>query len=98
MVRANVHWVRPSSVPAAFNSRANSRPAARSVVAGGCVQCWAPEACALGGAALRRKFVHTTDNGHALSIDDNMLARPLDLSGPSQAWVIAITYMRTRSG
>ena len=46
----------------------------------------------------RRKFVHTTDSGHALPISANVLARRFNPSGPNQAWVSDITYIRTRSG
>ena len=49
-------------------------------------------------ALWRRKFVHTTDSGHALPISDNLLARRFNPSGPNQAWVSDITYIRTRSG
>ena len=49
-------------------------------------------------ALWRRKFVHTTDSGHALSVSANVLARRFDPSGPNQAWVSDITYIRTRSG
>ena len=46
----------------------------------------------------RRKFVHTTDSGHALPVSDNVLARRFNPSSPNQAWVSDITYIRTRSG
>lgn len=46
----------------------------------------------------RRKFVHTTDSGHALPVSANVLARRFNPSGPNQAWVSDITYIRTRSG
>lgn len=36
-------------------------------------------------ALWRRKFVHTTDSGHALAVSDNVLARRFDPSGPNQA-------------
>ena len=49
-------------------------------------------------ALWRRKFVHTTDSGHALPVSANVLARRFDPSGPNQAWVSDITYIRTRSG
>ena len=49
-------------------------------------------------ALWRRKFVHTTDSGHALPVSDNVLARRFNPSGPNQAWVSDITYIRTRSG
>ena len=49
-------------------------------------------------ALWRRKFIHTTDSGHALPVCDNVLARRFDPSGPNQAWVSDITYIRTRSG
>jgi putative transposase len=49
-------------------------------------------------AVWRRKFVHTTDSGHALPVSDNLLARRFNPSGPNQTWVSDITYIRTRSG
>jgi len=49
-------------------------------------------------ALWRRKFVHTTDSGHALPVSDNLLARRFNPSRPNQAWVSDITYIRTRSG
>lgn len=49
-------------------------------------------------ALWRRKFVHTTDSGHALPVSDNVLARRFNPSGPNQAWVSDITYIRTRCG
>jgi transposase InsO family protein len=49
-------------------------------------------------AVWRRKFVHTTDSGHALPVSDNLLARRFNPSCPNQAWVSDITYIRTRSG
>ena len=44
------------------------------------------------------KFVHTTDSAHALPVYDNVLARRFNPSGPNQAWVSDITYIRTCSG
>ena len=49
-------------------------------------------------AHWRCKFVHTADSGHAPSVSDNLLARNFNPSGPNQAWVSGITYIRTRSG
>jgi len=49
-------------------------------------------------ALWRRKFVHTTDSGHALPVSHNVLDRRFDPSGPNQAWVSDITYIRTRGG
>jgi putative transposase len=49
-------------------------------------------------ALWRRKFIHTTDSGHALPVSDNLLARRFNPSRPNQAWVSDITYIRTRSG
>ena len=45
-----------------------------------------------------RKFVHTTDSKHTLSVSPNVLARQFDKALPNQAWVCDITYVRTRSG
>jgi transposase InsO family protein len=49
-------------------------------------------------AVWRRKFVHTTDSGHALPVSDNLLARRFNPNLPNQVWVSDITYIRTRSG
>jgi putative transposase len=46
----------------------------------------------------KRKFVHTTDSKHAMSVSPNVLARQFDRALPNQAWVCDITYLRTRSG
>ncbi len=42
-------------------------------------------------ALWRRKFVHTTDSGHALPVSGNVLAPRFNPSGPNQAWVSDIT-------
>jgi putative transposase len=49
-------------------------------------------------SAWKRKFVHTTDSKHALPISPNVLDRQFNPTGPNQAWVADITYIRTRSG
>ena len=49
-------------------------------------------------ALWRRKFIHTTDSFHALPVRGNVLARRFEASGPNQAWVSDLTYIRTRSG
>lgn len=36
-------------------------------------------------ALWRRKFVHTTDSGHALPVSANLLAQRFNPSGPNQA-------------
>jgi transposase InsO family protein len=46
----------------------------------------------------KRKFVNTTDSKHDLPISPNVLDRQFDVTGPNQAWVCDITYIRTRSG
>lgn len=46
----------------------------------------------------KRKFVHTTDSKHGLPVSPNVLDRQFNPSGPNQAWVADITYIRTRSG
>ncbi len=46
----------------------------------------------------KRKFVHTTDSKHTMSVSPNVLARQFDKPLPNQAWVCDITYIRTRSG
>ena len=45
----------------------------------------------------KRKFIHTTNSRHALSIDDNVLNRQFEPVAPNAAWVSDITYVRTRS-
>ena len=42
---------------------------------------------------LRRSWIKTTDSCHGLTIYPNLLAG-LELSGPNQAWVSDITYVR----
>ena len=49
-------------------------------------------------SAWKRKFVHTTDNKHALPILPNVLNRQFNPTRPNQAWVADITDVRTRSG
>jgi putative transposase len=49
-------------------------------------------------AVWKRKFIHTTDSRHDLPIAENLLDRQFNPSGPDQAWVSDITYIRTRSG
>ena len=46
----------------------------------------------------KRKFMHTTDSRHALSVLPNVLARQFEQFLPDRAWVCDITYIRTRSG
>lgn len=46
----------------------------------------------------KRKFVHTTDSKHNLSVAANLLDRQFNPAQPNQAWVADITYIRTRSG
>jgi transposase InsO family protein len=46
----------------------------------------------------KRKFVHTTDSKHSMPISPNVLNRQFNPTGPNQAWVADITYIRTRSG
>ena len=47
-------------------------------------------------ALWRRKFVHTTDSGHALPVLGNLLVRHFNPSSPNQAWVSDISHIRTR--
>ncbi|MCG8993673.1 IS3 family transposase [Laribacter hongkongensis] len=46
----------------------------------------------------RRKFVHTTDSRHTVSVAPNVLDRQFDLTGPNQARVSDMTYVCTRNG
>jgi transposase InsO family protein len=46
----------------------------------------------------RKKFVVTTDSGHALPVADNVLARDFTASAPDQKWVADITYVPTGEG
>ena len=45
----------------------------------------------------KRKFVHTTDSKHAMTVSPNVLARQFARPSPNQAWVCHMTYFRTRS-
>ena len=49
-------------------------------------------------ASWKRKFVHTTDSKHELSVAENLLNRQFDPATPNQAWTSDITYIRTGSG
>jgi len=46
----------------------------------------------------KRKFIHTTDSKHKLSIADNILARQFNPAMPNTAFVTDITYIRTGTG
>lgn len=46
----------------------------------------------------KRKFTHTTDSKHNMSIAENILNRQFNPMHPNKAWVADITYIRTRSG
>ena len=46
----------------------------------------------------KRKFIHTTDSKHKLSIADNILARQFNPALPNTAFVTDITYIRTGTG
>jgi putative transposase len=46
----------------------------------------------------KRKFVHTTDSKHNLSVFENVLDRQFTPAKANQAWVSDITYIRTGSG
>lgn len=45
-----------------------------------------------------KPFKKTTDSAHDLAIAPNELARDFEVSGPNQAWVTDITYLRTLEG
>jgi putative transposase len=49
-------------------------------------------------ARWKRKFVHTTNSRHGLSVSDNVLQRQFRPAAANQAWVADITYVRTRAG
>ena len=50
-------------------------------------------------AAKRPKpFKKTTDSNHALPIAPNVLDREFEVTGPNQAWVADISYVRTLEG
>jgi len=45
-----------------------------------------------------KPFRTTTDSNHALALAHNVLERDFEVSGPDQAWVTDITYLRTLEG
>ena len=45
----------------------------------------------------RRRYARTTDSRHGLAVYGNLLKEAV-LTGPHQAWVSDITYLRTRQG
>src|SRR5699024_3113067 len=47
---------------------------------------------------LRRKWVATTDSGHALPVADNLLDRDFNPARLAQVWVSDITYIAGRQG
>ncbi len=49
-------------------------------------------------ARTRKRFVRTTDSGHALAVAGNVLERAFDPAGPNEAWCADITYVGTREG
>jgi len=46
----------------------------------------------------KRKFVHTTDSRHGLSVAPNVLAREFNPTAPNVAYASDITYIRTGAG
>lgn len=46
----------------------------------------------------RRRFCRTTDSDHALPVAENLLDRRFQMTGPNQAWVGDVTYIRTVVG
>jgi putative transposase len=46
----------------------------------------------------KRKFIHTTDSKHGLSVAANVLDRQLNPVAPNMAYVSDITYIRTGAG
>lgn len=47
--------------------------------------------------AWKRKFVHTANSNHDLSVAENLLNRQFDPTSVNQSWVADITYIRTHS-
>jgi transposase InsO family protein len=47
---------------------------------------------------VKRRFVATTDSGHAKPVAENVLARDFNASGPDEKWSADITYISTREG
>ena len=45
-----------------------------------------------------RPFQHTTDSDHDQPVAENVLDRQFEVTGPNQAWVADITYVRTWEG
>lgn len=49
-------------------------------------------------ARERRRFRCTTDSGHGMAINDNLLARRFAVPAPNSGWVTDITYLWTVEG
>ena len=49
-------------------------------------------------AAVKRRFVRTTDSNHSLPVADNVLDRQFDPTEPNATWVADVTYIPTREG
>lgn len=49
-------------------------------------------------ARLKRKYVHTTDSSHGLSISPNLLDRNFNIEQVNTVWVSDITYIATDQG
>ena len=49
-------------------------------------------------AAVKRRFVRTTDSNHSLPVADNVLDRQFDPTEPTAVWVADVTYIPTREG
>lgn len=49
-------------------------------------------------ATQPRAFQRTTDSDHDLVVAENELNREFEVTGPNQAWVTDITYLRTMQG
>jgi putative transposase len=49
-------------------------------------------------AAVKRRFVRTTDSNHSLPVADNVLDRQFEVSEPNAVWLADMTYIPTGEG
>ena len=50
------------------------------------------------GARPKRRYISTTDSGHALAVAPNVLARAFKVSEPNQVWASDLTFIPTQEG